>query len=102
MPDLTIEYFWACASFRNFRMKFPSKSNPNHKHVVHVSPDGLACTCNAYKYNKTCTHIAQVIEHGHQCGWHEFLDGGEINVQADGRKLCPRCGGPVISEPWGV
>jgi hypothetical protein len=112
MPDLSIEYYWHCLTAESFSTEVTgskgdkyivSYDDYGHRNKSEVTFD-WSCTCMGYKTKKKvgyCKHIDQVIKDNLRCGWMQFTDGGEP-VEKDGEKVCPKCGGPITSQAWGV
>jgi len=110
MPDLLSQAFWHCQSAEDWQTTVPSKSG-GQPHIVrwtrwgHGNPDvqlDYSCDCKSFVIRGICSHIKQVKAENRRCGWLQFLDGGNVNHDADGKPTCPRCGGPVGSMNWGV
>ena len=107
MPELSIEYFWLCLSAREWQRIVQSKDGKNayivrwdnYSHKNRNVQFDYSCTCKGYKMRGRCRHIEEAK--AFHCRWHQFEHGGEPPV-VDGKHTCPRCGGPVTSERWGV
>ena len=58
-----------------------------------------SCTCKWHRDSggMYCKHINSVVMSGIHCGWRELLDGRPPEI-VDGKKVCPRCKGPVIEN----
>ena len=112
MPDLTIEYHWHCHSAEQFGPVEVegSKGTVHFVQFTKLGPRqmelqscqyGWICTCKSFLFRGgKCKHIKQVEDL--HCGWMQFTDGGEPEVDEDGERCCPNCGKPVVSMGWGV
>jgi hypothetical protein len=108
MPDLTVEYHWACMS--NMRVAFDIKGSKGNTYRVDAHrPRGdqaqWHCTCKGFEFRGKCKHVEQAKKK--VCGWNAFLQGGEpVDVPVDDEhpngKACPKCGGEITSIGWGV
>lgn len=110
MPDLTIQAFWHCQSAEDFQATVESRSGgqphvvrlDRHSHKGSKAQCDWSCDCKGYKVRGRCSHIAQVQKEGRRCGWLQFIDGGEVSHDAEGRPVCPRCGLPATARGWAV
>ncbi len=109
MPDLTVEHFYHCESCEHFSTKIESGTKGKFYTVSYgATPRGpyqydYHCTCDAFKFGKgkPCKHIAEVKKTDLHCNWNQFIEGGQP-VDKNGEKCCPKCGGPVHSQGYGV
>lgn len=106
MPDLTVQYYYHCQSCEHFSTQVEGSKGKQHTVSYGATPRGhyqydYHCTCDAFKFRKTCKHIEQVKASNKHCNWNQFLEGDEP-VDVNGKKCCPRCGGDVFSQGYGV
>ncbi len=100
MPDLSIEYYWSCDSLRSFSTEVKGTKDTYTVSFFRTRHADLwECSCLGFKFRGQCKHIAEAEKK--RCGWHQFIDGGDP-VMCDGERKCPKCGGEVFSEGWGV
>jgi transcription initiation factor IIE alpha subunit len=104
MADLTIEYYWMCATARHVR--YPIEGSKGNKYMVEYDHQrGWTCQCKGFQMRKKCRHIKEAQEK--HCGWHQWSHGKdavEVSVDDDHPNgfACPNCGGEVESQAWGV
>lgn len=104
MPDLCVEYYWMCDT--NISNVFTIKGSKGDEYRVDYDHRlGWTCSCKGFKFRRACKHIEQAKKK--HCGWNEFIEGGDaVEVNDDDEhpngRACPKCGGMVTSQGWGV
>lgn len=106
MPDLTIEVYYHCQSAEHFSTQVTGSKGKQYIVSYGSTPRGpyeydYQCTCDAFKFRKSCKHIEEVKKSGKHCKWMQFIDGGKP-VEKDGQKYCPNCGLPAHAQRYGV
>lgn len=97
MPDLSIEHRIVCKTTQEYRMEFPSKSDPDKVYVAEYGDyiPGLYmynwdCDCWPFKKSKKCKHIEEAekkqMETCDLDGYRDYL-----TEYPEDRK-CPKCG----------
>lgn len=107
MPDLDVVTTWTCFTNRFWEMAVPSLTDPSKQYQVRwerqyhgdVQYD-WTCTCQSFKFNRTCKHIDKVKTH--RCGWNETLEPAVKAEYVGSEPRCPQCGGPVEVVKVGV
>jgi hypothetical protein len=107
MPDLTIEYHYHCETAEDWSLEIKGKHGTytvswgrNWDRIGDVEYD-YSCTCQGFKFRKTCSHIKEVKEKKLRCGWMGFTDGGKT-VMKNGKAFCPKCGAEAHPLAYGV
>lgn len=88
MPDFTYMNFYACQDINNYVTKIHGNTGI---HTVRYDNGKWSCTCDGFKFRKTCKHVRQADK----CDWCQEWDGGEPKI-IDGDKKCPKCGGEIF------
>lgn len=98
--SLTTETAWICTTNTHWEMQVSgSKGKIYTVSWEKLAPDaatqyGWNCTCQGFKFRKTCSHVTGVQRH--RCGWNGELEvTAEPGRDANGDPCCPECKGPV-------
>jgi hypothetical protein len=108
MPELTVHSVWICASNVHWTYVVPSASGTG-KYTVTYGPVTkgqylyhYTCSCPDFlwKYEPSkgqhvCKHIKSVTTF--RCGWMGEPGGESAHQLPDGSRVCPKCGGPLVS-----
>jgi hypothetical protein len=111
MPDLDIVAFWCCASVLADEIEVPSSNGGTYKVRWEPAPPQHPysmwwhCPCPSFTFRGTCRHVKEA-EQKH-CGWDTGPGIGDTGVPVITNRepliqVCPRCGGPVTAQRWGV
>jgi hypothetical protein len=103
MHDLTIEAYYHCESAASVEETVSGSNGATYEvTLIRMNRGECHCTCKAFKFGKgkPCKHIKAV--QAKTCGWMEFVNGGDVDHDANGNPVCPQCGGPVGAMNYGV
>lgn len=109
MSSLNIIPRWLCQTAQQFEIQVGNHTirHDSFHHQTRYQYD-WSCSCSAYRdgFGSYCKHILEVqslsLEEGGRCGWHQGIQGGDVDHNEQGEPCCPGCGGPVTTEQWGV
>jgi len=105
MPDLTVEYHWMCQDNDRFLTYIKGSKGDEYRVDFTGRNQEWHCSCKGFQFHHTCKHVQEAEKK--RCTWNAFHDDGTpVDVQMDDEHpngyACPRCGGEVTSQGYGV
>ncbi len=95
MPDLTVEHYPVCESARVWSTTVEGITG---RHTVTWEPGSegwnYRCTCKGFRFRRSCRHVEEARKQ--HCNWNGFVKG------VSEAQECPKCGGPVFIQGYGV
>jgi len=96
MSDLSRVLTVTCPSNFNWSQSFFGSTG---RHTVSFNQrDGISCTCDGFRYRKTCKHVNDPAILKAQCGWGADAFANVIYHE----KFCPECGERTVPFYVGV
>ena len=111
MPDLTIMYASTCQTNEQWGPKKVLSTDGTKTYEVSWGrmahwadyQYGWSCSCQGFKFRKSCAHVKAVEEGNQRCGWNSCLEPTlDTETSPNGKQVCPECGGPVSVHQVGV
>jgi hypothetical protein len=97
MPELSRVLTCTCPS--NISWSHKVKGSNGSVHLVTFNQrEGYRCTCEGFRYRKTCKHVNDPDILKNQCGW--GIDAFCNHIYTE--KVCPDCGAETIPFYVGV